>query len=73
MTRKGLLLIVTLGALLFLSAIYAVFVWLDLGDVEISGHGIAAMTLGVVLSFLVGGGLMALTFYSNRHGYDDDV
>jgi hypothetical protein len=24
-----------------------------------------------VLSLLVGGGRMALVFYSNRHGYDD--
>ena len=26
---------------------------------------------GVLVSILVGGGLMALVFYSNRHGYDD--
>jgi hypothetical protein len=26
-----------------------------------------------VLSFAVGGGLMALSFYSSRHGYDDRV
>ena len=33
--------------------------------------GYAAMTLGIVLSLLVGCGLMALLFYSNRHGYDE--
>jgi len=26
---------------------------------------------GILFSLLVGGGLMALVFYSNRHGYDD--
>jgi hypothetical protein len=30
-----------------------------------------AIVGGVGFSLLVGGGLMALIFYSNRHGYDD--
>ena len=29
------------------------------------------MILGVVLSLVVGCGLMALVFYSSRHGYDE--
>ncbi len=33
--------------------------------------GYVAMTLGVVFSLLVGFALMALLFYSSRHGYDD--
>jgi cation transporter-like permease len=33
--------------------------------------GYAAMILGVVLSLVVGCGLMALLFYSSRHGYDE--
>jgi hypothetical protein len=35
-------------------------------------HGYVAMALAVVLTFLLGGGLMGLAFYSSRHGYDDD-
>jgi hypothetical protein len=35
--------------------------------------GYVAMILGVVFSLVVGCGLMALLFYSNRHGYDDQV
>jgi hypothetical protein len=31
------------------------------------------MALGVVLSLALGIGLMALVFYSNRHGYDDEA
>ncbi len=30
-----------------------------------------AMALGIVLSLLIGCGLMALLFYSSRHGYDE--
>jgi hypothetical protein len=33
--------------------------------------GYVAMTLGVVFSLVVGCGLMALLFYSSRHGYDE--
>jgi hypothetical protein len=33
--------------------------------------GYLAMALGVILSLVVGCGLMALVFYSSRHGYDD--
>ena len=32
-----------------------------------------AIAGGVLVSLLVGGGLMALVFYSSRHGYDDDA
>jgi hypothetical protein len=29
------------------------------------------MAGGILFSLLLGGGLMALVFYSSRHGYDD--
>ena len=31
------------------------------------------MGLGILFSLVVGCGLMALVFYSNRHGYDDEA
>jgi hypothetical protein len=34
-------------------------------------HFIVAMVFGVVLSIVVGAGLMALVFYSSRRGYDE--
>jgi hypothetical protein len=36
-----------------------------------SVHGYMAMILGVVFSLGIGCGLMALMFYSSRHGYDE--
>lgn len=39
----------------------------------LSVHGWIALSLGTVLSLLVGGGLMALVFYSARKGYDDRI
>ena len=53
-------------------AVWAGFaLWRMMPDAGVSGHGYLAMTLGIFFSFLVGGGLMALVFYSNRKGYDD--
>jgi len=40
---------------------------------SMSIHGWVALGLGTVLSLLVGGGLMALVFYSARKGYDDRI
>lgn len=37
----------------------------------ISMHGWIAMGLGTVLSLALGFGLMWLSFYSSRHGFDD--
>jgi len=33
--------------------------------------GYVAMTLGIIFSLIIGCGLMALLFYSSRHGYDE--
>jgi len=41
-------------------------------DVGMGLHGYIAMGLGIFLTMGLGIGLMALLFYSARHGYDDD-
>jgi len=66
-----LILIAVLLALLALSGAVAWYVWSALDNVTMSIHGYIALTAGVVLSLLVGGGLMTLVFYSARKGYDD--
>lgn len=49
---------------------YAVHAWMGLSGVEMSPLGWFFMILGAVVTLLVGGGLMALVFYSSRHNYD---
>jgi TRAP-type C4-dicarboxylate transport system permease small subunit len=68
---KPSLVIAVLLALLGLAAWGGYRMWTMLAGVQMTGHGWLAMTLGIVFSLLVGGGLMALLFYSSRHGYDD--
>lgn len=73
MRLSALFLIVTLGAMLAGALYLAIEVWAAYEEVEISSAGTLFMVLGVVLSLAVGGGLMALVFYSRRKGFDDDV
>ncbi|HEU5445111.1 MAG TPA: hypothetical protein VFU70_06050, partial [Pseudolabrys sp.] len=62
---------VPLFALLAFSVWFAAVAWDRLGGEAIPTFGYVAIAGGVLFSLLVGGGLMALVFYSNRHGYDD--
>lgn len=70
--RKALWLI-PLFALLAVSLWFAATAWshFDASEIEIPFYGYMAIVGGVAMSLLVGGGLMALIFYSSRHGYDD--
>jgi hypothetical protein len=68
--RSSLTILISLG-LLALTGGVALYAWREIGEVEISGHGLAAIALGAVVSFALGAGLMALMFFSSRRGYDD--
>ncbi|WP_417451962.1 hypothetical protein [Kordiimonas sp.] len=55
------------------AAYWAMYVFGKIDGVTLSGHGVAAMVIGLVLTLVVGFGLMALLFFSNKHGHDDEV
>jgi hypothetical protein len=67
---RRLLIILPLGALLAAALCFAVYSWNTIEGPAIPTTGYVAMGLGIVFSLLVGCGLMALLFYSSRHGYD---
>lgn len=46
------------------------YIWEAIGPVELTMHGWIAVAAGVSGSFLLGGGLMWLSFYSARTGHD---
>jgi len=50
---------------------YASRAWTALSGPPMPATGYVAMALGIMFSLVVGCGLMALLFYSNRHGYDE--
>jgi len=66
----GWLAITVLLGLLAISIWFAIDIWRSLEGTEISLHGKIAMALGIVVTLLLGAGLMALVFWSNRKGFD---
>jgi hypothetical protein len=70
---RKVLILIPLFALLLLAIWFASSAWMHLGGAEdpIPLYGYFALAGGVLFSLLVGGGLMALVFYSSRHGYDE--
>jgi hypothetical protein len=60
-----------LFAILIAAGWYAARVWSAASGPPMPTAGYVAMLLGVAFSLVVGCGLMALLFYSNRHGYDE--
>lgn len=70
LSAAGWLAILVLGLFLVWACWYAVHAWNALPGVGISGAGWVFLVMGVVFTLLVGGGLMALVFYSSRHNYD---
>ncbi len=65
----GWFVLVALGALLVASIVYALDIWTSM-DVAMSGWGWGFLIAGVLVSVALGGGLMALVFYSSRHDFD---
>lgn len=65
----GWIVIGTLVALLLASGWYSLGVWNAI-EADMSGMGWGMLIAGVVVSLVLGAGLMALLFYSSKHDYD---
>lgn len=70
---RNLFIVVPLLAILAGALWFAAVEWAAVDVASIPAWGYAAMGGGILFSLLIGGGLMALVFYSSRHGYDDAV
>ncbi len=66
----GWIALVVLALFLAAAIWYAIWAWGRMSGVEISTAGWIFLVAGVFFTILVGGGLMALLFYSNRTGRD---
>jgi len=67
---KTAALVAALGAILIGAVVAIVMAWRS-AHVEISVFGWVVIGIGAVLAIALGGGLMALSFFSARRGYDD--
>jgi hypothetical protein len=71
LTRGSWIVVAVLLGLLALAAIIDAQEWNLDQTIQIPPYGYAAIVLGLFFSLAVGIGLMALIFYSSRHGYDE--
>jgi hypothetical protein len=66
-----ILVLAVLVGLLVLAIVFMVFGWgAPEGGTPMSTGGWVAMVVGVLVTMALGAGLMALMYYSNRHGRD---
>jgi prolipoprotein diacylglyceryltransferase len=70
LSAPGWLAVIVLLGLLIWAVWYAIRLWTSVSGPPISTSGWVMLVLGVVLTLVVGGGLMALMFYSSRKHYD---
>ncbi len=70
LSRGGWLALAILIGFLAVSIWYAVYAWGAIGQTQMSAFGWFALIAGSLVTVAVGGGLMALIFYSSRHDYD---
>ena len=70
-TVQTVLVIILLLAILAGAVFVGHYGWVSAGDVVMPAWGWLMMGLGILFTLLVGGGLMALVFYSSRAGFDE--
>ena len=70
---KNKIIIFVFLLVLFLVSFFSIKLWINLDFIDISSHGVFAILICIVMSLIIGSGLMALAFFSAKHGYDENV
>jgi hypothetical protein len=70
LSTAGWIAIIVMMALLAWALWYSVHAFAAMRGVHMSVLGWVFLTLGAIVTFLVGAGLMGLVFYSSRHDMD---
>jgi hypothetical protein len=70
LSAAGWITIIVLVGLLGWAIWYAIGAWSAMRAVHMSVLGWVFLSAGAIVTFLLGGGLMALVFYSSRHDMD---
>jgi hypothetical protein len=72
MSKGALFVVIVLVAILAVVLYSTANIWMSIGGGPgMNGNGVAALVIGGIGTLVLGGGLMALVFYSSRRGYDD--
>ena len=71
---KNILIYILISSVaLLLVTFFAIDLWFQMSDVQISNNGMIAIFVGSFFTILLGASLMTLTFFSSRNGFDDQV
>ena len=70
LSSAGIIAILIMVGLLGWAIWYAIGAWQAMAGVHMSTLGWVFLCMGILFTFLVGAGLMALVFYSSRHDMD---
>ena len=70
-TKSLVIISIAFVSVLAVVMIASYFVWQEMGQIDLGFHGWLAVILGSVGSIGLGAGLMWLSFYSSRQGYDE--
>ena len=66
--------IIFIFILVLLTSIFFSFrLWFNMDFIDISTNGVIAITFCIIVSLILGIGLMKLVFFSSRFGFDDQV
>ena len=69
LSTGGWVILISLIVLMLAASAYAIHIWTSM-DTAMSGLGWGFLIAGVIVSVVLGAGLMALLFYSAKHDYD---
>ncbi|MBM85866.1 MAG: hypothetical protein CMM47_07585 [Rhodospirillaceae bacterium] len=71
--KQTIVLVISLGLALAAAVWGARSIWFEGPDVELGLHGTLALIFCALGILGLGGGLMALVFFSARRGFDDEA
>ena len=70
---KKIIIIFIFILVLLMSIFFSFRLWFNMDFIDISTNGVIAITFCIIVSLILGIGLMTLVFFSSRFGFDDQV
>ena len=70
---KKIIIVFSFILVLLISIFFSFKLWFNMDFINISTNGVLAIIFCIIISLILGFGLMTLVFFSSRFGFDDQV
>ena len=70
---KKIIIIFSFTSVLLIAIVSSFKLWFNMDFINISTNGIVAISICIIVSLILGCGLMGLAFFSSRFGFDEQV